>query len=382
MSSLSGRAWAVVAGGGTGGHVYPGVALAKELVRRGHEATSVHFVGARRGVEAKSQALAGFAVTLLPGRGLVRQLSVKGVARNLGALAGACAATAKAIALFSRWRPAVVVSFGGYASLPCVAAAALHRVPVVVVDLDAVPGLVNRWAARLPGSSVYSGVPVRPEMAQVDRTPSARRRAKERLGLPAEAVVVAVSGGSLGSARLNQAAVRLAELWADRQGVAVYHVVGQRDWEGFVQRSPRAPKAGALCYRAVPYQEDMPSLYSAADVAVQRAGASSVAELALAGVPSVLVPLPGAPGGHQEANARAMAEAGAAVVVADSELDGERLAKELEAVLADPVRLEAMAAAAKSLARPNASQELADVVERSALRPPARAREEVVAGAG
>jgi len=365
MKAAERRTWAVIAGGGTGGHVYPGVALASELLRRGHSAASVRFVGARRGVEAKSTALAGFGATLLPGRGLVRRLSVKGAAQNLLALAGTCAGVFMAVVLFMRWRPAVVVSFGGYASLPCVAAAALYGVPVVVVNLDAVPGLVNRWASRLPGSVVFEGVPVRPEMATIDRGDEARRRAKEHLGLPAGAAVVAVSGGSLGSLRINRATARLAALWASRTDRAVYHVVGLRDWESF---EPPALGAGGLTYRAVPYQEDMAALYTAADVAVQRAGASSVAELALAGLPSVLVPLPGAPGGHQMANARAMAVAGAAVVVPDDELDGERLATELEALLTSPARLEAMGTSARARARPAAASELADLVERAGTR--------------
>jgi UDP-N-acetylglucosamine--N-acetylmuramyl-(pentapeptide) pyrophosphoryl-undecaprenol N-acetylglucosamine transferase len=374
-----GRAWAVIAGGGTGGHVYPGVALAAELVRRGHDPLSVRFVGARRGVEAKSQALAGFPATFLPGRGLARSFSLEAAFCNLRALAGTSAAMARTFALFARWRPAVVVSLGGYASLPCVVAAALYAVPVVVVDLDAVPGLVNRWAARLPRSSVYKGVPVRPDVANVDRSPDARLQAKHRLGLPGSAVVVAVSGGSLGSLRLNRAASELVELWAERQDLAVYHVVGWRDWASFA----RPVVAGrGLSYRAVPYQEDMATLYSAADVAVQRAGASAVAELALAGLPSLLVPLPGAPGGHQAANAQAMEAAGAAVVVPDSELDGERLAKELDSLIADRGRLESMASAAKSLARAEAAEELADLVERAALRPPAGEPRKAVAGAG
>lgn len=378
MSTASGRAWVVVAAGGTGGHLYPGLALADELVRRGHDPSSVRFVGARRGVEAKVQALGGFPATFLPGRGISRRMSPQAALANLSALAGSLVGVAWALLLFARWRPAVVASFGGYASFPCVVAAALYKVPVVVVDLDAVPGFVNRWAAKLRRSVTFRGVPVREEMANVDRTPLGRRRAKHRLGLPAGAAVVAVSGGSLGSRRINRAAVQLAQLWAARPDLAVYHVVGRREWDSFV---PPVLGEGGLAYRAVPYQQDMASLYSAADIAVQRAGASALAELALAGLPSVLVPLPSAPGGHQEANAEAMAAAGAAVVVADSELDGRRLAEILDAVLADPARLEAMGAAAKSLARPRASEELAELVESTARRPAANYVRKAVASA-
>lgn len=376
--------WAVIAGGGTGGHIYPGLAIANELVSRGHERAKLRFVGSRRGLEASTGALLGFPVTLLPGRGWRRELSAAAALANAQALFGLAAAVLMAVFLFARWRPAVVVSLGGYASFACVVAAAVWRVPVVVVSLDAVPGLVNRLAARfaaaralgVPSEAVrsagqvegprwqFTGVPVRPEIVALDRSPLGRQRARQRLGLPLDAKVVVVSGGSLGSLRINRAVARLTELWAGRHDVAIRHVVGRRDWGH--QFGRLGPPKGALVYQPVAYEEDMASFYSAADVAVQRAGASAVAELALAGLPSVLVPLPGAPGDHQRANARAMQAVGGAVVVEDAELDGERLAQELDALLSRPSLLSSMAEAARVLARPAAAQEIADLVERSA----------------
>jgi UDP-N-acetylglucosamine--N-acetylmuramyl-(pentapeptide) pyrophosphoryl-undecaprenol N-acetylglucosamine transferase len=372
-----GRTWAVIAGGGTGGHLYPGVAVARALVARGHDPASLRFVGARRGLEAKTRALDGFPLTLLPGRGLDRQLSAGSLMANMEALAGGLAAVAMAVISFSKWRPAVVISLGGYASLGCVVAACLWRVPIVVVNVDAVPGAVNRLAARVASASavaspdvdlarsVPTGVPVRAEMLAIDRSPAGRRAARQRLGLPAEAKVVAVSGGSLGSRRINRATLELAELWAGRTDVAIRHVVGRRDWPEV--ESATVPADG-LTYQRVEYEEDMVSFYGAADIAVQRAGANTVAELALAGVPAVLVPLPTAPGDHQGANARAMASAGGAVVIPDNELDGPRLARELDALITDGSLLAGMAAAAQTLARPQAAEEVARLVEERALR--------------
>ena len=359
--STGGRAqgtWAVIAGGGTGGHLYPGIAVAMALMEQGHDQASLRFVGARRGVEAKTRALAGFPVTLLPGRGLSRRLSARSLVANAEAAAGCLVAVTLAIAQFARWRPSVVISLGGYASLPCVVAATVWRAPVVVVNVDAVPGAVNRLASRVavacavasPGvelrRAVVTGVPVRADMARVQRSPAGRKEARRRLDLPEQVRVVAVSGGSLGSRRINQAALELARLWSGRSDVAIRHVVGRRD---------------------------LAALYAAADVAVQRAGANTVAELALAGLPSVLVPLPGAPGDHQGANARAMAAAGGAVVVADGELDGARLAQELEALFAEPARLAGMGEAAKALARTDAAAAVAQLVEQSARHRPTRA---------
>jgi undecaprenyldiphospho-muramoylpentapeptide beta-N-acetylglucosaminyltransferase len=366
-----GKAWAVIAGGGTGGHLYPGVAVAQALCQLGHDPATLRFVGARRGLEARTRALEGFPVTLLPGRGLVRSLSGRALLANLQAGLGTVWAVAAALVHFARWRPSVVVSMGGYASLPCVLAAVAWRAPVVVVNVDAVPGAANRLAAKVAAAcavasgpsllprAVVTGVPVRAEMSEVDRSADGRRSARERLGLPLDAKVVAVSGGSLGSLRVNRAALELAGLWAQRPDIAIRHVVGGRDWE---EVRAAAPPTGGLVYQQVRYEDNMPLLYAAADVAVQRAGASTVAELALAGVASLLVPLPGAPGDHQGANAQVLAAAGGAVVVPDEELDGARLASELEALLADEGRLASMGRAARDLARPEAAREVASLV--------------------
>jgi UDP-N-acetylglucosamine--N-acetylmuramyl-(pentapeptide) pyrophosphoryl-undecaprenol N-acetylglucosamine transferase len=375
MATGEGPTWAVIAGGGTGGHLYPGIAVAGALVRHGHAPASLRFVGARRGLEAKARALEGFPVTLLPGRGLVRRVSLQSLVANSEAVVGLCAAVAIAVFSFSKWRPAVVISLGGYASFACVVAASLWRVPIVVVNVDAVAGVANRLAARaavacavsspdvrLP-RAVVTGVPVREGLAVIDRRPDARAAARERLGLPPDAQVVAVSGGSLGSLRINRATLELAGLWAARSDVAIRHVVGSRDWDEF-HSAPRPP--GGLVYQQVEYEQDMMSLYAAADVAVLRAGANTVAELALAGVPAVLVPLPGSPGDHQGANARLLAAAGAAVVVPDDELDGARLANELDALLADPGRLARMGEAVKRLGRAGAAEEVARLAEEHA----------------
>ncbi len=382
--------WAVIAGGGTGGHLYPGVAVARALVQRGHDPATLRFVGARRGLEARTRALDGFPVTLLPGRGLDRRISWRSAAANMEASLGALTGIAMAVVLFSKWRPAVVISLGGYASLGCVVAALIWRVPIVVVNVDTVPGAVNRLAARVAAVSavastdvrlaraVPTGVPVRAEMLSIDRSPEGRRAARHRLGLPSGAKVVAVSGGSLGSLRINRATLELARLWAGRSDVAIRHVVGGRDWQEL--ESASVPE-GPLTYQRVEYEEDMVSFYGAADVALQRAGANTVAELALAGVPALLVPLPGAPGDHQGANARSMAGAGGAIVVQDDELDGRRLARELEAILEDPSLLDRMGESAHSLARPQAAEEVARLVEEQAGRS-ATAHVAVKGGAG
>lgn len=367
-----GGVFAVIAGGGTGGHVIPAVAIGQALVAAGHPAETVHFVGARRGMERDLVPAAGFPVTLLPGRGIARRLSVD----NVGAIAGLALAFVQAAVLLGRLRPQVVVSVGGFASAPGVFAAWLWRIPLVVAEQNAVPGLVNRLAARIakaaavsfPGTplprAVLTGNPVRTQMIAVERRPAERRQARLELGLPEEARVVLVSGGSLGARRLNTAAIGMAAAWSGRDDVAVRHIVGARDWDEL----PPVAGGSRPVYQRIRFEDRMERCYAAADVAVHRAGASTVAELTAAGVPSVLVPLPGAPGDHQTANARRLADAGAAVLVPDAELDATRLAAEVDRLLDDPARLEVMGAAARGLARPDAAAEVAALAERHARR--------------
>jgi UDP-N-acetylglucosamine--N-acetylmuramyl-(pentapeptide) pyrophosphoryl-undecaprenol N-acetylglucosamine transferase len=354
------EAFAVITGGGTGGHVYPALALAAELVRRDHPRDTIRFVGSRRGLEARVVPEAGYSIDLLPGRGFQRRIT----AANLRSAWDTLVAFARARAVIRQARPRVVVGVGGYASLPCLVAARLHRVPTVVHEQNAAPGLSNRIAVRigakpavsLPGTplpgAIMTGNPVRDEVAATRRAPDAAHP------------LVTVFGGSLGAVRINEAALGLYERWRGRGDVAVHHVAGPRNYEDCAARLAALRRPGdALRHELVGYEEHMEKLYARTTVAVCRAGAVTVAELAAAGVPSVLVPLPGAPGDHQTRNAEALSAADAAVLVPDRECDGERLDAELTALLADPARLESMAASARRLARPDAAARLADLVE-------------------
>ena len=350
----------------------PGIEIARALVARGHPPESIHFVGSSRGIEARLVPAAGFGLTLLPGRGIVRRLS----AENLAAAVGITRAAARAVGLVRRHRPAVVVALGGYASVPCAVAAVALRVPLVVVEQNAVPGAANRLVARFARASAVSfpgtdlpraevtGNPVRPEILAVDRA-SGRDPARATLGLPADRRVVGAFGGSLGARRINLAVVDALRVWADRADLAVRHVVGERDWDLVSAALPTLPEGGVV-YQQVRYEERMDLLMTAVDLLVGRAGGTTVAELAAVGLPAVLVPLPIAPGDHQTANGRALERAGAAVVVPDAELDGPRLVAEVDQLLGDPRRLEAMAAAAAGCARHDAADRVAALVERHA----------------
>lgn len=371
-SEAGGGTWAVMAGGGTSGHLLPGLAVANALVVRGHHPSTIHFLGSRRGIEARLVPAAGFELTELQGRGLPRRLSLDAVR----AVAEAGIATGHAVRLFRRMRPSVVVALGGHASVAGVAAASLLRVPVVVMEQNAVPGRANRIAARLakacavsfPGTrlpkATVTGNPVRPEIAAVDRSPPGRAAARAALGLPADRRLLMVTGGSLGSRRINDAVAGALRSWSGRHDLAVHHVLGNRDWE----TRPALAEGSELAYVSVAYEDRMALLLAAADLVVGRAGAGTVAELAAAGLPSILIPLPGAPGDHQTANARVLADAGAAVLVPDRELDAARLLEEVDRLMGDPGRLEAMARAAATCGRKDAAEAVADLVEKWAKR--------------
>ncbi|MEO5841298.1 MAG: undecaprenyldiphospho-muramoylpentapeptide beta-N-acetylglucosaminyltransferase [Acidimicrobiales bacterium] len=379
--------FAMISGGGTAGHVVPGLAVADALVERGHDWSSIHYVGSERGVERTMVPDAGFPLTLLPGRGIQRRLTFDNVAATIGLLR----AIVRAVGLVRRERPAVLLALGGYASVPAALAAALWRVPIVVAEQNAVPGAANRLVARFAKASavsfpntalpraVLTGNPVRREVRML-ATSGDRAAARASVGLRGEdeRVLIVAFGGSLGARRINDAVLALAQSWRDRDDVALRHVIGERDWAGAAERVSklsdeleRRRRAGepSLRYDAVRYEHDMPTVYAAADLIVCRSGASTVAELAVAGIPSVLVPLPHAPGDHQTANARAMVEAGGACLLTDADADPDHVADVLDGLVRDRDRRVRMAGAARSLARPDAAERVADLVERNA-RPP------------
>jgi UDP-N-acetylglucosamine--N-acetylmuramyl-(pentapeptide) pyrophosphoryl-undecaprenol N-acetylglucosamine transferase len=376
------RRFALVAGGGTAGHTVPALAVARALVAD-KTPTEVELVGSARGLDSRLLSGVEFPVTLLGGRGFVRSRSGRATASNIRALLGLASGLFMSVVLVSRRRPAVVVAVGGYASVAPSLAAAIFGIPVVVLNVDAVPGAANRLIARFAKAAavayagtdlpraVVTGPPVRAEVAAVRDRPHEAKSARRRLGLPADSRVIAAFGGSLGARRLNEAVLGLADIWSGRSGYAVYHVVGARNAEwaatAAVQLSLGSQPDG-LVYVQVPYEDHMELVYAACDVAVCRAGANTVAELTVTGTPAVLVPLPGAPGDHQSANAGVLAKVGAAVVIRDELLDSDRLADELDGLLGEPGRLEIMALASRGLGRPGAAQGVAALAEAHAKK--------------
>jgi UDP-N-acetylglucosamine--N-acetylmuramyl-(pentapeptide) pyrophosphoryl-undecaprenol N-acetylglucosamine transferase len=366
--------YAMVAGGGTAGHVLPALAIAEALVAAGHPRDTIHMVGSVRGLEAKLYPEAGYPVTLLPGRGIERRLSVQ----NLRSALALFKAFARAWRLVGKQRPRIVVSVGGYASLAIGLVAAVRRIPIVVAEQNAAPGAANRWVGRFAKASavsfpdtplpraVVTGNPVRAEIAAIDR-PQDTEAARHKLDVYPGRRVVLVMGGSLGALRINKAVLAALTRWAGRTDLHIRHVVGRRDWNLISDAEPPLPPGAPLRYQAVEYEDDMATALAAADVVVCRSGSSTCFELLAAGLPSVLVPSPNVTADHQTANARHMVAMGAAVVVPDREMNGERLVTEVDTLLfGDPRRLHALAGAARAAARPRAAQDIAALAQEHA----------------
>ncbi len=360
----------IVTGGGTSGHVLPALAIAEGLVARGHAVDEVHYVGTTHGVERRLVPPTGHPMTLLDVTGLQRSLSV----RNLMFLPRLVKATWQARRLVRRLHPQVVVNVGGYASFPATFAARLTRTPVVIVSYDLRPGLVSKLLARgatavavafegstLPHAEV-TGAPVRQAIVHLDRT-AERAAARAALDLPEDRFVVGVTCGSLGSQDINEVVVAAVERLADRTDLAIHHAVGER----FIHRAVSARDGShGILYRVIGYEDRMAQLYAAADLMVTRAGAGTIAELAVAGVPAITVPWPGAAENHQVDNARQLSDRGGAILIEQPDFTADRLVAEIGRLSADRAALDALAANAFAAGERSRSGALIDVVERVA----------------
>jgi UDP-N-acetylglucosamine--N-acetylmuramyl-(pentapeptide) pyrophosphoryl-undecaprenol N-acetylglucosamine transferase len=350
----------VIAGGGTGGHLFPGIAVAREIQSRVPGA-QVSFVGTSRGIEARVVPLEGFALDLIRSSG-IKGKSIPARVQGVALLP---------LSLFDAWqvlstrRPQLVIGVGGYSSGPVVLVAAARRIPTMLLEQNAVPGLTNRLLApfsravavsfestqALFGAKAFlSGNPVRPEfLSPVDRI-KAEKVANSRVRL-------LVFGGSQGAHAINMAMMEgAAELVARVPDLRVTHQTGARDLE-MVRQAYR--KAG-LNAEVAAFFDDMPTRLAETDLIVCRAGATTLAEVTAAGRAAILVPLPGATDDHQRTNAEALTGAGAAEMLIQADMTGDKLADRIVALANDAGRRDRMSAAARRLSRPDAARVIVD----------------------
>jgi UDP-N-acetylglucosamine--N-acetylmuramyl-(pentapeptide) pyrophosphoryl-undecaprenol N-acetylglucosamine transferase len=359
----------VLSGGGTGGHLYPALAIADAL-RAARPDIRAYFVGARRGLEATVLPERGEQHLLLPVRGIDRSRPLSA----WWALAGLAVALVRVGRLFADLRPDVVVVTGGYAGAAAGIAAGLMGIPLVLQEQNSVPGavtkLLTRFATRvhvaypeaigrLPAARtrcVVTGNPVR------EPSTKSRTEARRAFDVPADATLAFVTGGSQGSLALNRGVTSYVEgvVRGELTRPSLLHLLWATGRGHFDGVEAALTAAGAPDWvHALPYVEDMPGALAAADVALSRAGAMTTAELLNQGLPAILVPLPTAAEDHQTQNARALEAAGTAVLLPEAELSAERLAVELTTLTASSQRLLDMRARALERARPHATREIA-----------------------
>jgi UDP-N-acetylglucosamine--N-acetylmuramyl-(pentapeptide) pyrophosphoryl-undecaprenol N-acetylglucosamine transferase len=350
----------VIAGGGTGGHLYPGIAVARELLRRSPQSV-VTFAGTSRGIESRVLPREGFELDVLRSAGF-KGASAAGSLRSLALLP---VAGLDAWRIVSRRSPDLVIGVGGYSSGPVVAVASLRGIPTLLLEQNAVPGLTNRILARFVTAAAVTfestvtyfgrrgfvaGNPVRAEFLDAGGSAEHGRGA-------AGAARILIFGGSQGAHAINMAMVEAAPRLAAQPGrVAITHQTGERDLERVRDGYRRA----GLEARVEPFLFAMDREMKSADLVICRAGATTLAELTAAGRPSLLVPLPTATDDHQRKNAEVLVAAGAADMIEQSSLSGERLAHRIGELIADGGRLQRMSAAARGFARPDAARHIVD----------------------
>jgi UDP-N-acetylglucosamine--N-acetylmuramyl-(pentapeptide) pyrophosphoryl-undecaprenol N-acetylglucosamine transferase len=365
---------AILAGGGTGGHVIPALAIANEL-RKSYGA-EVLFIGTARGIENR----------LVPAAGYPLQLVRVGALKNVSLMTRAKTAFDLPRAVWDAGRmlnefaPDVVIGVGGYASGPAMLAAVVKHIPTLAFEPNVVPGFANRVVARfVSGAAVHfaetakyfrhaevTGVPVRQAFFDIATL------GNKRGGAP----TLLIFGGSQGAHAINEAMIRcLPELRRQAPGIRIIHQTGDRDYNDTLAAYASFATTGESA-EVFKFIEDMPAAFLRADLVVCRSGASTVAEITAAGKPAIFVPFPRAADDHQRVNAEALAREGAAVVVEESKLEGVWLAETIAALLGDPQRLQLMSEAARGLAHPNAARDIAAMAARLAGIEESRDQEE------
>lgn len=366
--------FAVITGGGTSGHVVPAIAIAELLVDAGHSLSSLHYVGSNRGAEVAMIPPLGLAHTFLAVDGLQRGFSLSKVKRNVLMVPTMLRALGGAKSMLKQLRPQVVVSVGGYASIPTCRAARSLSIPVVTCSYDRRPGLATKLQSRYAAVSavayvpsklrnaVETGAPVRRNLRTAD-VQALRSSARESLGISANARVAVVMGGSLGSAVLNSATEHLLQSLRSTEHTCVIHIAGERFMDSVHLPVTMRHSNGALAYSRIAYSHDMVTVYSAADVVVCRAGASTIAEVSTVGVCAVIVPWKDAAENHQLVNAKWLTDRGGAVLFEENALTAHGFSQLVTELLRDDDRRSAIASRARELGAVHRQCSIASVIE-------------------
>ena len=358
------ESFAVIAGGGTAGHLYPGLAVAEALVSLGKERTEIRFFTSDRDIDNKLLTAADFQFIQLKGSGLVR----RNISSSFRAVILLFTSTVLAYRHIRKFKPKVILALGGFAAVPGSVAGLLTGTPVVLHEQNSVPGsankLISKWVKKSAVSyentelprKIYTGNPVRKEVTDLKRNDKSKHRSE--LGIPAENKLVVITGGSLGSLKINKSILNALPNLEEIPNLTIYHIIGSRDWKEMVQLNLKL----GIDYRTVEYEEQMPKVLNSADLIVSRAGGSITAEINLLGLPSILIPLPGAPGDHQTKNAESLAVDGRAVIIPDENCTGGRIAEEIKSIVLDEERLMNMSKVRHPKSEKNAAEKIATLL--------------------
>ncbi|SHI33507.1 undecaprenyldiphospho-muramoylpentapeptide beta-N-acetylglucosaminyltransferase [Propionispora hippei] len=359
----------MMSGGGTGGHIYPALTIVRAMEQLGP--CEILFVGTQQGLEADIIPKEGFRLELISVKGFERRLSWANI-KNLCSTAGS---VWRSMQLIREFKPDIVIGTGGYVCGPVLLAASLLGIPTMIQEQNVIPGITNRILARFvdkiavgyqesvryfsPGSQkkiLVSGNPIRSEVMT-----ATREEGVAALELSAQKRTVLISGGSRGARSINQAMLSVHRHFAGREDIQLLHVTGQSEYNNIVGNLKKygidEKNSGNIIIK--PYLYNMPQALACCDLAIFRAGAIGLAELTARGIPAILVPYPYAAENHQEHNARAVEHSGAAVVIRDNELNGDKLIAVIERIMGNTAVLSDMAVASKALGRPEAAVEIA-----------------------
>jgi UDP-N-acetylglucosamine--N-acetylmuramyl-(pentapeptide) pyrophosphoryl-undecaprenol N-acetylglucosamine transferase len=358
-----------ICAGGTAGHVYPAIALADEITLEEPE-SEVIFVGTKRGLESRLVPEAGFEFKTIDAKGFKRKITLE----NISALISLEKGFFESRSFFQEFKPNVVVGLGGYASAPPLVAARLLKIPCVIHEQNSYPGLVNRLMSRFvdvvatsfPGGEkafpsakrvIYTGNPIRRRMIG-----SLKDSGLEALTLEKDKKTVLIFGGSQGAQKINESVIEAYQNFKDIE-LQIIHITGKDHFNEVCDRMKRQVKTtDKVRYQAHPYLNNISDAYAAADLVVSRAGATTLAELTALGVPSILVPYPYATGDHQLKNAQSLENHGAAKIILNSDIDGNKLFEAVNSIIFDRAVLAQMKERASSLGKPYAANDLAKVV--------------------
>jgi UDP-N-acetylglucosamine--N-acetylmuramyl-(pentapeptide) pyrophosphoryl-undecaprenol N-acetylglucosamine transferase len=344
----------IIAGGGTGGHLFPGLAVARELQRR-DRVNEILFVGTEKGIESRVLPKEGFSLETLP----VQGIKGRGLRGIVEALYGIPASVIRALGVIRRFQPRCIIGLGGYASGPLLVAAWMKRLPCAIMEQNLRPGLTNRLLGRLvdrvftsyPESSLYFP---RQKVLETGNPVRWRDLPESKTG---PGFTLFIFGGSAGAHRVNLAAVdAMRELAALAPDLSVIHQTGEADLQWVSEAYRSLPFAAEV----VPFIDRMEEAYARADLLVCRAGATTIAELTALGKPAILVPYPYAAYDHQRSNAEALQTKGAAAMILDRELTGKKLAAEVRRLKGDPDALRRMGKAARALGKADAAERIVD----------------------